>query len=166
MASTDRSSIDAQPFYVHTGPPCRPRFEIMLLVGGATTVLPPPLLTKTRSHHSKVMKHYGRLIASLRWALCQWPESLQFIGHRPALGSAQGLAPIHADFFVVFQRIRPVTHRTNSNLMNRLNFGRSSLSHSFHSMSAPATISSLSPREDAVQEVSHSMNVHFHFRAQ
>lgn len=68
--------------------------------------------------------------------------------------------------FVVFQRIGPVAHRTNSNLMNRLNFGRSSLSHSFHTMSAPATISSLSPREDAVQEVSHSMNVHFHFRAQ
>lgn len=112
------------------------------------------------------MKHYGRLILSPRWALCQRPESLQFIGHRPPLSSAEALALIHAKFFVVFQRIRPVTHRTNSNLMNRLNFGRSSLSHSFHTMFAPATISSLLPKEDAVQEVSHSMNVHFHFRVQ
>lgn len=58
------------------------------------------------------------------------------------------------------------SYRTNSNLMSNLNFGHSSLSHSFHTMSAPPTISSLWLREDMVQEVSHSMNVHFHFCAQ
>lgn len=111
------------------------------------------------------MKHYGRLIPSEVGAL---PTAgvTPVHGHRRPLSSVEALALIHAEFFVGFQRIRPVTHRTNSNLMNRLNFGRSSLSHSFHTMSAPATISSLSPREDAVQEVSHSMNVHFHIRAQ
>lgn len=54
----------------------------------------------------------------------------------------------------------------NKNLTSNLNFGHSSLSHSFHTMSIPPTISSLWLREDTVQEVSHLMNVHFHFRVQ
>lgn len=87
------------------------------------------------------------------------------MGHRQPLSSVEALALIHAEFFVPAHQAQSHSEQT-SNLMNRLNFGRSSLSHSFHTMSAPATISALSPREDAVQEVSHSMNVHFHFRAQ
>lgn len=117
-------------------------------------------------NHSKVMKCYGHLIPPPGWRSASGrshSSSSSTGGHRAP--RKPSCLPMQNPF-VVFQRIRPATHRTNSNLMNRLNFGRSSLSHSFHTMSAPATICSLSPREDAVQEVSHSMNVHFHFRAQ
>lgn len=132
-----------------------------------TAALPPAALrfTKTRSFHSKVMKHYGR------------PRPVSKVGTPPTAGvtlvhGPQAAAQLCGSLCADPRRIpcssasgQSHTEQT-SNLMNRLNSARSSLSHSFHTMSAPATISALSPREDAVQEVSHSMNVHFHFRAQ
>lgn len=106
-----------------------------------TTTLPPLFFTKTRSFHSKVMKHHGRLIPSPRWALCQRPESLQVTRHRPPLSSVEALALIRAEFFVAFQRIRPGTHRTNSNLMNRLNLG----APLYHIVSTPCPLPQQSP---------------------
>lgn len=118
-------------------------------------------------HHKHILitevRHNCLKLSSVRsWELCQKSESLKFIQHKPAQSSVEILMLTHPKFFVVFQRIRTFSHRTNSNL----NFGHSSLSHSFHTMSVPATISSLWPREDVVQEVTHSMNVHFHFSVQ
>lgn len=80
--------------------------------------------------------------------------------------SAETLMLTHSKVFVVFQQTESFSHRTNSDLRRNLNFGHSSPSHSFHTMSVPSTICSLSLQEDAAREASHSMNVHFHLRVQ
>lgn len=120
---------------------------------------------KIRSFHSKVMKHYGRLRPVSKVGTP--PTARVTLVHGPQ-AAAQLCGSLHADprRISCSSASGQLHTEQTSNLMNRLNSGRSSLSHSFHTMSAPATISALSPREDAVQEVSHSMNVHFHFRAQ
>lgn len=86
-------------------------------------------------NHSKVMKCYGHLIPPPEWRLASGRS------HSSSSSTGGHTAPWKPsclpmqNSFVVFQRIRPAAHRTNSNLMNRLNFGCSSLSHSFHTMS-------------------------------